>query len=153
MQKTISEPLLDFRDPTTAHMALHTAASQGDLVMVQCLYQQGLSLSVHDDSYCLPIHYAAYDNQSAVIKWLIEQSPQMANDRADYGMTPLHMAASNGAVEAMITLLHNGAQHDARNHGSQTAVNILLHEYPQHAKLFDNNDYTLQGILNALNKI
>ena len=53
--------------------AIHLAAINGHLGIVQYLHEQGVSLTVRDHSGRQPIHAATVGSKQKVVRWFIEQ--------------------------------------------------------------------------------
>lgn len=137
----LSQDELSSRDLTTAETLLHVAASEGYLEIVKLLCANGCSIYDHDNAYYLPIHYAAADNRSEVVKWFLEQSKgNLINNKGDYHYTPLHMAAENDAIKAMICLIEQGANLKSKDQGSRTPLDIFLTNNPSFCSYFSDYD-------------
>ncbi|UCG93256.1 MAG: ankyrin repeat domain-containing protein [candidate division WOR-3 bacterium] len=88
------------------------------------------------------------------ITFLITKDPECANQREEkYGLTPLHMAASNGQIDICKVLIEKGADVHATDYSQRTALHfVAYHGHPEMIKLFidkgidanaqDNNGYT-----------
>jgi len=69
------------------------------------------------------IHQAAVDNNVLILKGLIESGVRMET-RTENGSTPLVLAASEGAREAVLHLVKAGANIGSRNHKHRTALHL-----------------------------
>ena len=92
-QVSASHPLLD---------ALHSACSEGDASTIELLVKRGASVVEKDHIMGWSgIHYAC--NHPAAIAAVLQHGGD-ANAEDDYHMTALHLAAENGAYEAVRVL-------------------------------------------------
>ncbi|KAF8459969.1 hypothetical protein DFH94DRAFT_849315, partial [Russula ochroleuca] len=90
---------------------LHSAASSGDLEVVQKLIQYGADISAKDLEECTPLYIASQGRSlknGFVSRLLLERGADV-NARAKNGSTPLHQAFIFGALEVARVLLEHGA--------------------------------------------
>ncbi|TMW57998.1 hypothetical protein Poli38472_013472 [Pythium oligandrum] len=91
--------------------ALHYAAGQGSMEMVNTLLASGANVATLDANESTPLHEAARCGHLGVVKALIAQPGGLVNVSAvdRDGATPLHLAAYGGHLDVMEVLLANGA--------------------------------------------
>ncbi|MDB5117168.1 MAG: hypothetical protein JWQ79_2660 [Mucilaginibacter sp.] len=70
-----------------------------------------------------PIHSAAADNHTNIVRMLIGSGAQV-NVKQQAGITPLHSAAQNGNLEMLILLLENGALVNIRMEGGKLPADL-----------------------------
>lgn len=81
------------------------------------------------------VHEAARTGDLAKLKVLMSASPGLVNAKDEDGGTPLHTAAMAGRTEAVLLLLQQGAQADARNTLNQSP--LLYAAYGGYAAIVD----------------
>ncbi|EAX91274.1 hypothetical protein TVAG_251180 [Trichomonas vaginalis G3] len=94
---------------------LHVACLNGNADVVKYLIRKKASLDQRTKSDSLPIHLAAQNNHSGVLKVLLNANKEMIDERGYNYNTPLTIACLNEAYEAAKFLLQNGAKINARN--------------------------------------
>jgi len=124
---TIKGPQLN--EPADGGMtALHLAAQQGHLKVVEYLESQGAYIYSLDYSDYTPLHLASQGNHPDVVEFLIKQGSSV-NVLGRSNKTSLYLAAEHGANDALEVLL----KHDANpNLG-------LDDEWPIYAAIRANN--------------
>ena len=70
---------------------------EGDAVEIAC--------NMLDDSHCTPLHLACIQGNARNIYRLVERGARATSVGLN-GMTPLHMCAAAGHIDAVQTLLH-----------------------------------------------
>jgi ankyrin repeat protein len=98
---------------------LHNAAILGDLVLVTSLLDEGADPNRADDNGYTPLHFAAQESRRDLISLLLSRGAS-PNSTDIHGNSPLWTAVMNaqGRFEAMILLLHGGAdRHHKNKHG------------------------------------
>ena len=99
--------------------ALHDAAYNGSLEIVQWLAEHGLDVKAKDDDGCTALYFACINGNPELVKWLVEQGVDV-NAKNAYGKTALHEAAwRKGRLELVQYLVERGAE-----------VNIADCEFP-----------------------
>jgi len=88
--------------------ALHLAAHQGHLRVVEYLESQGAHIYSLDYGGYTPLHLASKENHPDVVNFLINQGSSV-NVLGRSNKTPLYLAAEHGANDALEVLLKNGA--------------------------------------------
>ncbi|KAJ8120356.1 hypothetical protein O1611_g10386 [Lasiodiplodia mahajangana] len=113
--------------PETDKYAIHAAAREGKLTVVESLLNADPKLSQHkDDDGRLPIHWAASSNQHAIALLLSQQKNFDPDVEDDSGWTPLMIAASVKDGDAIVdVLLQRGADVNQKNQNGQTALHFV----------------------------
>jgi len=95
--------------------ALHIAAKLGTLESIQTLIDlRHASINERNRFRWTPLHYAAQNNRTAVINWLLDHDADI-DAVTTSGMTALHVAADVGSINAVKTLIDRGAKIDTRD--------------------------------------
>lgn len=110
---------LDRRD-STGEMALHDAARNGHVEVVQALLDAGADVRPHGGRFnATPLHAAARAGHVEVVKMLLEHgAPLDAPDSASE--VPLHDAVRGGNAEVVAALIAAGASPHVSNGQGQT---------------------------------
>ncbi|KAI9720499.1 MAG: hypothetical protein M1828_005670 [Chrysothrix sp. TS-e1954] len=97
--------------------ALHAAASEGSLRIVQALFKHrpGLEVSPKDDRGQTPIALAAANGHTEIVMMLMEKSEVPDTDMD--GESPLHRAAANGHTATVRVLIRKDQALDVDNDG------------------------------------
>lgn len=90
---------------------LHLAAKCGSLDSLSCLLAYKADALLFDNQGWCPVHYASYFNHQSCLKYLIKRNRDMLQLRARNGKneTPILLAASSGALDAVKCLIELGA--------------------------------------------
>lgn len=115
-QQLVSEGVdVNFRDPTENDIsALHNAAFEGHLEVVQILLQAGASASTEDQDGATPMFYAVPNKDFDIIQLLIDYGASV-NHRNHLGNTVLHKAAAFDHFRLVKKLIAMGAHVHAQN--------------------------------------
>jgi len=89
--------------------ALHLAAHHSDEKKIQKLLDAGAEVNTKDAQGCTPIWYAAQNSKNKNLKLLIDAGAELNHVDATYGLSPLMIAAQNGAFHCVDLLLENEA--------------------------------------------
>lgn len=101
---------------------LHFAAAKNSTRSVRVLIGAGASIEAKDSRGQTSLHVAARCNSAPVVRVLCNEANKEA---ADYdGMTPLHLAAMNGARKSVGDLLNAGADIEARNDSGMVPLHL-----------------------------
>jgi len=101
--------------------ALNFAALNGHVEIVKLLVENGAPVS--PSTGWTPLHYAAFENRTAVINYLL--SKDVSKDAlAPNGYTALMLAARNGHLQAAIALLYADADVGIKGPAGETALSI-----------------------------
>ncbi|KAH7699957.1 Protein F26F4.12 [Aphelenchoides avenae] len=113
----------DLSDPTEQFL---TAAEEGHLEALQKLYSQHPELlKATDSDRYTALHRAAYNNRTAVCRWLLSvgADPEL---RTEDGWTALHCAAQWGNHEVAGILLSHGVNVNATSNGGLTPLHLAI---------------------------
>src|SRR4030095_1120951 len=119
-------------DVSSAQIALWDAVLAGDVPKVMDLVRAGadvnrldLRTSVAGAKGLPPLHYAALQNDTAMITALLEAGA-LINLTNHSGFTPLHHAGEAGAKDAAALLMAPGGDLTLRNRRAQTPIETAL---------------------------
>jgi ankyrin repeat protein len=85
--------------------ALHSAAIQGNLPLVNLLLKNGAGIEAKTDDGEIPLDYAVYNGSEPIVQLLLQQSPHTIKARRNDGETLLHCAVRGGQLSTMKLLL------------------------------------------------
>lgn len=104
---------------------LHLASSSGHLALVGLLVEAGARLEAGEGAVGTPLHSAVRSDSGEVVIFLLDAgaNPAATTSNGAYGIYPLHLAAEEGATDAISALLDHGFPVNAVN--SQTGVTAL----------------------------
>eukprot|EP00899_Mesostigma_viride_P022956 jgi/Mesvir1/3845/Mv19811-RA.1 len=115
------------QDQWSGHTPLHVAALRGNARVAAALLAHGANPESRDKSLRTPLHLASARNHVCILRHLISvaSSTGVVNARDNYdGWTPLHHAASGGAMEAFEFLLAYGADPEIRDKQGRRAIDV-----------------------------
>lgn len=93
------------------------------IACLQQLKDTGTDLTAPDSFGYTILYYAAARCELAVVKWLVEQFPDLVNKKHHKtGITPLYLAASNGQIDTMECLLEHDAIVDEKGFDGRTPL-------------------------------
>ena len=119
------------------HASLLQAAADGDVTILQNAPSADL-LKAHCSSGCTILHYAAGNNQPAVVDYLLHSHEFSVNCRASgrkaCGRTPLHYACRNGHL-AMVQHLIQTHHADPNAAAKHTVTPLQLAIWRNHVKV------------------
>jgi len=110
---------------------LHKAVKQNNQEMVEYLLAQGADIDLGDRSKNTALHIAAWYGDATLIEYLISQKASIQPNRK--ALTPLHIAAVRGNIEAAKILIKAGADVNAKTLGHRRPLTVALKE--GHAEL------------------
>lgn len=122
---------------------LHLAAKCGALSSLSCLLSYKADALLYDIHGWCPVHYASYFNHRRCLEHLVCRNTDMLELMARSGKheTPVLLAASSGALDAVKCLLHLGANTQARDSESNNMVHIAtLHLHTNILEFFIANN-------------
>lgn len=117
---------------------LHFAALSGHDKVVRILLEQTSNKNPHNNEQRTPIHFASRGDQPAVIETLLKMSEVEVDTVDSKGNTPLHVAATEGSLEAAKILLSHGADINKKtysNWGFGQRTPLYLAQYYSHDHL------------------
>ena len=95
------------------------------------LIREGGDVNVADSDGNTALWVATTESDVSVVRALLEAGADPnVQSRTPGGYTPLHMAASNGLIEAAEVLLQHGADVTIRNSQGQTALDVANKKWP-----------------------
>lgn len=105
---------------------LHLAAKCGALDSLSCLLAYKADALLYDIQGWCPVHYASYFNHRSCLEHLVCRNPDMLELMAQSGKneTPVLLAASSGALDAVKCLLDLGANAQAQDSEGNNMVHI-----------------------------
>ena len=108
------------------YTALHEAAFEGHLTVVQLLVEKGCNTNVADQRGWTPFHLAAWNGKLNIVKFLHNKINDI-NFQDNEGWAALHKAIRNGHIEVVSFLLSIGANCKLRTtmKGSETVEDII----------------------------
>lgn len=105
---------------------LHKAAAGDHADVVAFLVGRGADVNATDDAGWTPLHRAANGRSAATLRAMLSTDPEVRRlqltHRTVLGETPLHTAATSGAVDLVEALLQAGARWDVVNHKGNTPL-------------------------------
>ena len=132
---------------------LHLAARCGALDSLVCLVTYKADVMMFDSQGWVSVHYAAFFNHVDCLLHLIRHEPKLlelkSND--DLESTPILLAASSGALDAVKCLIEQGAQYTSIDKEGNGAVHLAaLHFHTNTLKYFiswNNDDIPVWDLL------
>jgi len=88
--------------------AMHAAAQSGSTALCRALYEHGVPASSPAGEYSA-VHVAASHGRTEVLAQLLDWAPESLRALDDRGEPPICVAASHGAVGALLLLVQRGA--------------------------------------------
>lgn len=101
--------------------ALNFASLAGHLEIVKLLVEHGAQVS--PSTGWTPLHYAAFENRSGVVKYLLTKDAKK-DALAPNGYTSLMLAARGGHLDSAIVLLYADADVGIKGPAGETALSI-----------------------------
>jgi hypothetical protein len=112
-------------DPSVT--ALHRAAEQGDIAILEQRIAAGEPVDVRDDRGLTPLHRAAIAGQLKTAALLLDRGAD-PNAKAEGEMTPLHFAAMLAHPELAGLLTRRGARTDMRNASGMVPLHLAAND-------------------------
>jgi hypothetical protein len=109
--------------PTTAIVALLTAAREGRQADTAKLLSGGHSVRAQGEGGETALHWAAAYGRSGIVQLLLSKGADV-NAKDAGGAAPLHYAAEEGQMEAVRLLLANGADPNAEDDNGMTPLHL-----------------------------
>ena len=132
---------------------LHLAARCGALDSLVCLVAYKADVMMFDSQGWVSAHYAAYFNHVDCLLHLIHHEPKLLELRSkdELESTPILLAASSGALDAVKCLIEQGVQYTSTDKEGNGAVHLAaLHFHTNTLEYFiswDNNDVPVWDLL------
>lgn len=132
---------------------LHLAARCGALDSLVCLVAYKADVMMFDSQGWVSAHYAAYFNHVDCLLHLIRHEPKLLELRSkdELESTPILLAASSGALDAVKYLIEQGVQYTSTDKEGNGAVHLAaLHFHTNTLEYFiswDNDDVPVWDLL------
>jgi ankyrin repeat protein len=108
--------------------ALHQAASQGAIKMMELLLANRADVNAASNSGYMPLHgavsYGNMDTKKLKVEILLKSGANVNAKTSSDGETPLHKAISRGDIEIVKLLLNYGADVNAKSKYGVTALHF-----------------------------
>ncbi|EAY14432.1 hypothetical protein TVAG_426250 [Trichomonas vaginalis G3] len=105
---------IDFKPNEHGKHAIHIAAENDDLEMIQFLLSLGENINIKDKNGATPLHYAALDGCAKTVDFLVSHGADInAKDKDD--KVPLHYTALRNYRECAKILISHGADLNAKD--------------------------------------
>ena len=132
---------------------LHLAARCGALDSLVCLVTYKADVMMFDSQGWMPVHYAAFFNHVDCLLHLIRHEPKLlelkSNDELE--STPILLAASSGALDAVKCLIEQGARYTSTDKEGNGAIHLAaLHFHTNTLEYFiswSNNEVPVWDLL------
>ena len=111
---------VDRRAPGSGATALHFCCQRGAAHEAAMLLARGAPVNACDAVGWAPLHVAAFQGHSAVVKRLIASGADSSSLESESNKTALHLAAGQGRSECVLELLRARADVNAVNHAGVT---------------------------------
>lgn len=107
--------------------AIHVAAKNGHVPVIQALANRSVSLVAKDNAGMGPIHLAAFGGHEMVVKRLLSEHVSLESMDSN-GKQPLHWAAMLGHVRLVETLTDLNSDLSARNDQGSQPLHFAAHK-------------------------
>lgn len=97
------------------------AAQSNDIEKIIYALKEGANIEIKSDYDFTPLHYAARNGHSLILKKLIAAGANIEALNKN-GNTPLHLSSYNGQSNTTLALIHRGANLYAQNHDGDTPL-------------------------------
>lgn len=103
---------------------IHYACQNRHREICRLLVEHGAvdSLVPDGDPDALSVFRSAYAYDASTLRHLLKRRPELANARDRYDRTPMHEAATGGALEVVKTLIEAGGDLNAEDEGDETPL-------------------------------
>jgi ankyrin repeat protein len=111
-------------------MPLHYASRCCSMDSLSCLLANFANFTAPDNDGWAPIHHACYFDNVPVIKLFLRKQKELAEcmTRGESRKTPLLIAASAGALEAIKCLIANGANVAYQDEAGYNLIHMAAHK-------------------------
>uniref|UniRef100_A0A8C8HPS5 Ankyrin 2 n=1 Tax=Oncorhynchus tshawytscha TaxID=74940 RepID=A0A8C8HPS5_ONCTS len=107
--------------------ALHLAAKEGHVELVQELLERGSAVDSATKKGNTALHIASLAGQAEVVKILVKRGAEI-NSQSQNGFTPLYMAAQENHMDVVRYLLENGGNQSTATEDGFTPLAIALQQ-------------------------
>lgn len=121
--------------PHLGYTAAHYAASNGDVEILQLLFDYKADFNRHASDHWYPLHLSVFKNKHNATVFLVEHGADV-NRTNNKGQTALMFAVSHGRTDDVRFLIKNKANLKFVDANKDTLMHHALHY--QLSKLFDN---------------
>ena len=108
----------------TGEQALHLAAHHSVPTVLEKIIDKGADINSIDMQGCTSLWYAAQNRRDDNVKFLIEKGAELNTVDDQFGLSPLMIAAQNGAYKVVDILLNNGADKTITAENFGTAYDV-----------------------------
>ena len=134
-------------------MPIHLAARCGAEESIAALVAFKADLMAYDANGFTALHYAAYFNNVNCLRTLIHKDASLLELKTKFSTssTPLLLASSSGAIEALQLLITLDADLNAKDSNGDSVVNIaVLHEHTHILEYFITEGFSEAPVWNVL---
>ncbi|KAI8811083.1 ankyrin repeat-containing domain protein [Cladochytrium replicatum] len=103
------------------------ASKRGFLDRVAELLDSGVDPNGRDNETCTALHWAAWNNHLAIVKFLVDRGAEIDVFGGDLWSTPLHWAVRAGHVHVVTFLVKKGANVEAKDNQGYNALHLCCH--------------------------
>eukprot|EP00743_Colponemidia_sp_Colp-15_P006851 GILK01007388.1.p1 GENE.GILK01007388.1~~GILK01007388.1.p1 ORF type:complete len:315 (-),score=45.49 GILK01007388.1:242-1186(-) len=122
---------------------LHLAAQTGYVRLVQLLLERGAVVNTTTNAGDTCMHFATKANSVELMDLLYAFDSDLLNRSNNQGNTPLHVAATEGKLEAAVFLIKRGADLNVKNSKRETPYDIVRH----HGRMADLHSAEMANLL------
>ena len=115
----------------SGNSTLHSAASYGDLEMVQVSLDYGVDINTKNDFDATPLYFASEGDDTAAVQFLLDHGADpniRLRDDLSSGSAPLHRASASGRVEIARLLVEYGASVEVQDKRGRTPLDVVSGE-------------------------
>lgn len=116
-----SPSILDYRSIEYGYTPINEAARNGNLEIVQHLFELNANMNVRSKMGALPVYNAAMNGFHRVVMWLLKNGSDI-NAQTNIGRTPLIIATRSSFNKMAKDLLDMGADKDLEDDEGNTAL-------------------------------
>ena len=90
------------------YQAIHHAAHSGNIEILETLHEEGADIEKQTKNGCTILHIAAVRSETAMVKHIVDNYPQLLTTLDSLGRSALFTAAEGGSVDVMKYLFQRG---------------------------------------------